>query len=175
MKVFKILMTVFFMIPQISSFAGSQEHRIAFTEDGREFLLGYYGNSNGGKNINFVRFKGIKWEFKAVKDSEELFHIKAKENTNRNLCLAAFKDTTTNRNPLILTTCQNTNENDRSKTWKVEEDADTDEVRLVNYYKSTIGGKEINRYLVANLRTMEFVKLKETAEDADLIDFHLID
>lgn len=151
------------------------EYRINANIDGQRRALGYFGNANGGDNINFVKNLGLRFVFEEVEGKDGIFTIRAKENTNRKYCLAAYKDTSVNRNPLILSDCgTNTNTYDRTLLWKVEENGNGG-IRLISYYRSYVKNQDVERFVVANQRSMENIKLKSELDDGDVVDFNLDD
>lgn len=159
--------------PSLADIDNGNEYRINANIDGQRRALGYFGNTNGGENINFVKNTGLRWSFEEVEGKDGLFVIRAKENINRKYCLAAYKDTKVNRNPLILADCGlNTNTYDRSLLWKVEENGEGG-IRLINYYRSYVKNENVERFLVANGMSMENVKLKSELDDGDVVDFQL--
>lgn len=188
MKLLKALTKKAYMVTAIAmlgtlssaSFAGSladelmdNEYRINVNIDGQRRALGYFGNSNGGDSINFVKNTGLRWVFEEVTGKDGVFLLRAKENTNRRYCLAAYKNTKVNRNPLILSNCStNTNTYDRSLLWKVEENGEGG-IRLINYYRSYVKNQNVERFVVANSMSMENIKLKSELDDGDVVDFQL--
>lgn len=166
----------FLVLMSGASFADSlesQEYRIKANVDGQRRALGYFGNSNGGESINFVKNTGLRFVFNEVEGKDGVFTIRAKENINRKYCLAAYKDTSVNRNPVFLADCgTKTNTYDRSLLWKVEENGEGG-IRLISYYRSYVKNENVERFLVANSMSMENVKLKSELDDGDVVDFYL--
>lgn len=149
------------------------EYRINVEVDGQRRALGYFGNSNGGENINFVKNTGLRFVFEEVEGKDGIFVLRAKENINRKFCLAAYKEDKVNRNPLVLSNCsQNTNTYDRSLFWKVQENGEGG-IRLISYYRSYVKNRNVERFLVANSMSMDYVKLKTDLDDGDIVDFQL--
>lgn len=159
--------------PSFADIDADAEYRINVNIDGQRRALGYFGNTNGGDNINFVKNAGLRWVFEEVEGKDGIFVLRAKENINRKYCLAAYKDTKVNRNPLVLSDCGlNTNSYDRSLLWKVEENGEGG-IRLISYYRSYVKNQNVERFLVANSMSMENVKLKSELDDGDVVDFQL--